>query len=107
MKRKEIYLIAVCLIIAVGILIVQRKQEYTNKKVIIEVGGKFYNEYKIEEEQVIVIEDTNEVAIEEGFVFMKSSTCRDQICVNQGKIYEGYETIICLPNQVVIRIEAD
>ena len=42
--------------------------------------------------------------IEDGAARMEDADCPDQICVRQGKIRAQGETIICLPNRVVVRI---
>lgn len=47
----------------------------------------------------------NTVKIENGEVFMKSADCKNQICVKTGKISKSGETIICLPNKVIVEIE--
>lgn len=47
----------------------------------------------------------NTVKIENGVVFMKSADCKNQICVKTGKISKSGETIICLPNKVIVEIE--
>ena len=36
---------------------------------------------------------------------MKSADCPDQICVHQRAISKNGESIICLPNKVVVSIE--
>lgn len=46
----------------------------------------------------------NEVVVEDGSVYMKDANCRDLLCVKQGKITEGGQTIICLPHKLVVRI---
>ena len=53
----------------------------------------------------------NEITITDDAVYMSHSTCHNQECVKQGKItMENIETrllgdyIICLPNQVVVKV---
>mgnify|MGYP000047909493 FL=1 len=48
----------------------------------------------------------NVIEIAEGGVRMKEADCPDQICVNHLAISRDGESIICLPNKVVIAIEA-
>ena len=48
--------------------------------------------------------------VKNGEIHVSSSTCRDHVCVHQGSIHLTRETIVCLPNQVVVSIrtsEAD
>lgn len=47
------------------------------------------------------------VAIGQGVVRVISSPGREQICVNRGAISQHGEWLICLPNQIFIRIVAN
>lgn len=47
----------------------------------------------------------NIVTIKDGSVYMKSSTCDNQVCVNQGTIEPGTVIpIVCMPNVVYVSI---
>ncbi len=47
----------------------------------------------------------NVVVIENGKVYMKSADCPDKLCVKHKKISKHNETIVCLPNRVVIEVK--
>ena len=47
---------------------------------------------------------TNTVVIENGEVYMKDATCKNQVCVKHSKISSKGESIICLPNRVIVEI---
>lgn len=47
---------------------------------------------------------TNTVVIKDGIVYMESASCKNQICVSTGKISKKGESIVCLPNKVVVEI---
>ncbi len=49
--------------------------------------------------------DHNTITIKNGKVYMSHSDCKNQICVNSGKIDEKGESIVCLPNLVIIEIK--
>lgn len=42
--------------------------------------------------------------IEYGHIKVTDSSCRDKICQKAAPIRHSYETIVCLPNQVVLSI---
>ncbi len=44
------------------------------------------------------------VQIQNGKVRVKSSTCKDKLCVKQGWINKSGESIVCLPNRISISI---
>ena len=48
---------------------------------------------------------TNLVVIEDGAVYVKEATCKNGDCVKLGKITKKGESIICLPNKVIVEIE--
>ena len=52
------------------------------------------------------LECGNVVKVENGSVHMSSASCPDKTCVERGEISRVGETVVCLPNKVVIRIEA-
>lgn len=49
--------------------------------------------------------DGNIVVIKDGSAFMRDAECKNQICVNSGKISKKGESIICLPNKVTVEIK--
>ena len=48
---------------------------------------------------------TNTVVIKDGVVYMSEANCKNQVCVNSGKISKKGESIICLPNKVIVEIK--
>ena len=38
---------------------------------------------------------------------MKEADCPDHLCMKQGEISHKGETIVCLPNRVVIEVESN
>lgn len=54
----------------------------------VEIGGKI----------------TNTVEIKDGAVSVTYANCPDQICANHSSISKTGESIICLPNEVVVSI---
>lgn len=46
-----------------------------------------------------------EVIIQDGSVHIPASPCRDKICISMGQISRPGQWIICLPNDVFVRVE--
>lgn len=40
----------------------------------------------------------------DGYVWVKDSCCPNKLCVKTGKIHTQGQTIVCVPNRVVVRI---
>ncbi len=47
----------------------------------------------------------NTAVVCDGKVYMKDADCANQICVHHPAIQKSGETIVCLPNRVVIEVE--
>ena len=66
-------------------------------------------EYPLYEDREIVIEgyngSRNVLVIEDGRAYMKEASCPDRLCMHQGRIDKSGQTIVCLPNRVVIEIK--
>lgn len=76
----------------------------------VNVDNKPYGRYSLEKNKVIKIKQPNGhiniIEIKNGKAFMKSSTCKNQNCVQQGKINSNNQTIVCLPNKVIITVDS-
>ena len=63
--------------------------------------------YPLDSDNEIEIErdgHRNVVVIKDNTVHMDYSDCKNQVCVNTGKISKPGETIVCLPNYVIVEI---
>lgn len=79
-------------------------------KVVVTVGDKVYGTYDLSKDQTIVVKQnghTNNITIKSGTVSMEYSDCKNQVCVETGKIHDGTKPIVCLPNKVMVHIEND
>lgn len=47
----------------------------------------------------------NTVTVKDGRVYMEWADCKNQICVHTGEISKTGESIICLPNKVIVETE--
>lgn len=80
-------------------------------KVIIESGGELYATYSLHEDRTLKVPAPNSddaynvVEIKDGKVSVTEATCKNQVCVRHGEISRSGESIVCLPNRLVVRIE--
>lgn len=70
----------------------------------VQIDGSVYGIYSLQNDQVVDIDEHNQMKIEDGTVTMTWATCPDQICVEHRAISREGESIICLPNKVVLSI---
>jgi hypothetical protein len=109
-KKNDIFLIGIILMIAVVSFLVINATKQDGDKVVIEIDGKFYKELPLNVDTTLVIETanggTNTLVIENGHADVIDATCPDKICVDQKHIENNGETIICLPNKVLIEVQS-
>lgn len=107
MKKNDLILAAVILVAAACVFIFQYcRQDDKKQNVKITVDGNTYGVYSLTEDQTIRINDTNRLIIRNGEVYMDWADCPDQICVRHHAVSKDGESIICLPNKVVVAIES-
>lgn len=82
--------------------------QHEGKVVVIEVDGKLVGNFSLEEDRFIPVDGklgTTKVEIVGNGVRVLDSPCPHKLCVKSGTISKSGETLVCLPNGVVIRIE--
>ena len=70
-------------------------------------GGELVCIYLLEKDIEIKVKHDghlNIVSIKNKKVYMEYSDCRNQICVHTGEITRPGDTIVCLPNYVIVEI---
>lgn len=104
-KKNDILLIVIIVCVAVSSLVLYTKFGREGaEQVVVTVDGKVKGMYSLSEHLEVKIEGTNTFLIENREVKMEEANCPDQICVNHKPISKNKETIVCLPNKVVIEI---
>jgi hypothetical protein len=106
-KKADIALFFIILILGLILSWLSLTNDLGGDKVLVTVDGKDYGIYSLYEDQDIEIvqnNHTNHITIKDGKVSMSYSTCKNQICVNTKAITESKDTIVCLPNKVMVEI---
>ena len=112
-NRNDIILIGAILLIAVVGLVYLFLFRGRGDTVKVTVDGKAYASYSLSEARVEDIhtgessEQLNRLVIRNGKAFVETATCRDGICSSHRPIFRDGESIVCLPNRVVITIISD
>ena len=106
--RNDIILLVVFLLIGVvlcGVLYLTSKEGAT---VEVSVGGEVVAVYPLDKDVSVDIEGKgdgiNHLEIKDGEAYVTEANCPDGICIHMGKISYNNESIVCLPNQVVITV---
>lgn len=107
--RKDILLIVIIVFVAGMSLLLH---EVVGGKgagcVTVKVEGEITGVYSLAKDQEISINNgSNILIIKNGRADMIEADCPDKLCVNQKAISKNGESIICLPNKVVVTIDSD
>ncbi len=107
-KKKDIILLLVVLFIALGGLLIFRITQKSGDMVVVTVDGVVTQEYPLNKDLTVDIKGvnggTNHLVIKDGYADVTEASCPDKICVKSRKINKTGESIICLPNKVVVKI---
>lgn len=74
------------------------------EKVIISKNNETVFEGKLNENKTVDLE-SNVIEIKNDKVWVKEADCNNQICVNHKAISKKGESIVCLPNKVLVEIK--
>lgn len=109
---KIIFLIFLAALLAAAIIFFTGTFSKADRQALIEQDGQLI--YKLDLhgnmaawQKAIELDKERKLLIiaEDGQIWMESSTCPNQICVNTGKISKPGQSIICLPYKLAIYIE--
>lgn len=109
-KNDVIFISLLALLCVVVCVWVYKGGAVEGSNILITVDGKEYGTYSLLEEQTINIcegDTKNIIEIRAGKAYMSEASCPDQLCVDQNEISFNKESIICLPNKVVITVISD
>ena len=108
--RNDIILIVCLLLIAAIGMIYLFGLRSRGDTVRVTVDGKTYGTYSLTKNITEDIysgknkEHLNRLVIRDGKAYMETATCPDGICVAHTPIFRDGESIVCLPNRVVITV---
>lgn len=106
-RKNDLILIFAALLLAAalwGALAVFRSE---GAYALVTVNGEEYGRYALDkdtQQSIISGEHSNLLVISEGGARISEADCPDKLCVNQGEIRYGGQSIICLPHKVVVEI---
>ena len=110
-KRDIVFIAAATVILLIVFIISRLIYSRPGDIVRVEYEGRLVGEYALAEDKSIYIPDEentkNILNISGGEVYMSEADCPDKLCIKQGRIKNGGESIVCLPNSVVITVISD
>ena len=107
--RNDIILVSVFLLFAIAFGIYLFFFRATGDAVKVTVNGKPYATYSLSENREVNIytrnnQQLNRLIVKDGKAFIETATCPDKICAEHRAIFRDGESIVCLPNRVVVTV---
>lgn len=105
MKKNDYKLIVGIVAAAVILFLVfMQKLSGAESAAEVSVNGRVTGVYRLDEDRRIDINGTNVLVITDGHADMTEADCPDGLCVRQKPISGEGESIVCLPNRVIVTI---
>lgn len=111
-KYDLIFISLIFAVITLFTILFYSKYNQNGDFAVVTVDGKEYGRYPLCEDTKIDITDatgqiTNILSISNNTATMSEASCPDKLCMKHKAISLEKETIVCLPNKVVVTIESD
>lgn len=77
---------------------------------VISVNGKEYETVSLDVDRDFIVNTEygeNKIEIKGGNIRVLSADCPDKLCIRHGKLHSKYDSIVCLPNKLVIEYKTD
>ncbi|RVU54970.1 NusG domain II-containing protein [Anaerosphaera multitolerans] len=115
MKKGDYIVTLLIILIAFSIFSysASRLNTSSEKYLVININGEIVDKYKLDKnlkDKEIIVNSKfgkNILVIENNHIYIKDSTCKDKTCIKMGKISEIGQSLVCLPNRLMVSIEVD
>ena len=105
--RNDILLILLVLAVAAALLIYRAVSRENGSSIEVTVDGVLLMTLPLDRDTSVVIgegDHTNTLVIRGGEASVTAASCPDHVCVKRGAIRFDGETIVCLPNRLVVTV---
>lgn len=96
-------IVAICIVLVILPFFFSRD----GSSVSIYVDGRLFAEKNISENSVTDVDGMMTVVIENGKVYAQNSVCPSGVCEHSLPITKSGDSIICLPNKIMIKISGE
>lgn len=106
-RRNDIALIAALFVLAIASWIVLSAVKTGGEYAVVTVDGEEICRMTLDTDETIEVGENgtyNTITVQDGQVFVSGASCPDKLCMAQGHKSHGGETIVCLPNKLVVSV---
>lgn len=102
---RDIVLILAIALVGFCLLFFNGRKTTPGSSVVVEVDGKTVASYPLDTDGVFVLNGgTNTLEIKDGKARISDADCPNMQCVRQGWISRGGQSIVCLPNKLIVTV---
>lgn len=102
---RDIVLILAIALVGLCLLSFNGRKTTPGSSVVVEVDGKTVASYPLDTDGVFVLNGgTNTLEIKDGRARISDADCPNMQCVRQGWISRGGQSIVCLPNKLIVTV---
>ena len=102
---RDIVLILAIALVGLCLLFFNGRKSTPGSSVVVEVDGKTVASYPLDTDGVFVLNGgTNTLEIKDGKARISDADCPNMQCVRQGWISRGGQSIVCLPNKLIVTV---
>ncbi len=112
LTKADLILAAILILLCIGATAAAAYAGIGGTSAEVRVDGQIYGTYPLSDDRTLdIVTDrgTNRLIIEDGKIRMEEADCPDGYCLQQhrqeGGISRSNETIVCLPNRVVVSVQ--
>jgi hypothetical protein len=107
-KRNDLILLGAVILLGLAVILFMNISKTDGSQVRITVDGKEYKTLPLNKDTTFTVElengEWNTFVIKDGYVDMIEASCPDMLCVKSSDIHFNHDTIVCLPNKVVLEV---
>ena len=107
-KKDLLFIAAILLAAGLAFLFFRPQPSESLSRAEISVDGKAVMELDLSEDQVLTVNGAgggyNRIQVRDGAVSVLEASCPDKVCVHTGTVRYPGETIVCLPNRMIVTV---
>lgn len=103
LKRGDFLLTAVLIFTSLGSLVPVQRMTHPGDRAVLYQNGQPLQTFSLQQNQVVAF-DHFTIEVSNGAIGIIESDCPQKICVHTGKISNPAQTIVCVPNRVIIEV---
>lgn len=107
-RKNDLFLIGALILLGLVVMFIINITKADGSKVKVTINGNEYETLPLDKNTTYTVTgdngEWNTFVIKDGYIDMVDASCPDKLCVKHRNIHFSHETIVCLPNKVVLEV---